>query len=73
MKKDELNALTPKLETAIQKAIEEIGLVDYQLDTIKLMPKSNMQAIRNRCVRRCKVIGIPPHVHIFCYFDCSGK
>ncbi len=68
-----LNAITPKLELAIQKAIEEAGLSGYQVDSIRMAPKSDRDVRSDICKYTCRMVGSFPHTHVFCYFDCTGK
>jgi len=60
---DNVDTVAPRLEQALQKAIEEIGLAEYRIDILKLTPKANFVHVPGT-ILHCTPVG--PHGHVVC-------
>jgi hypothetical protein len=60
--KDNANAMTPKLEMAVRKALNESGFEEYRVDVLKLTPM-NMPLMPGH-ILRCTTIGN----HVVCTY-----
>ena len=43
LKQEHLTALSTKLDTAIKKALEDVGVADYEIESVQLKPRADMQ------------------------------
>jgi hypothetical protein len=65
------DAISKKLESAINEALGAAGLSNYQIETLILEPKSSPApaGLLPGCYLHCEVRGFPPKVH--CEVRCG--